>query len=407
MTGTRLLISTGNLTRAALAGQVAIVTGAGGGIGFEAARALAWLGARVVIAEIRNPTGKAAAERIAQEMGQSAATFMQTDIGDERSVRRLARQALRTHGKVDVVLNNATVTPIGAVKDVSIQAWDASYRVNLRGPVLLARAFLPGMLERNAGVFVCVSSVGDAYLGPYETFKAAQVHLANTLDAELAGAEVIAFTIGPGLVPGTPGAQYGIQQVAPLYGKTMEEFYAMSQEHILSAEAAGAGFAAAIALAPRFRGQEISSKQALIAAGIGLEGEPEAAGITLAAERMAQALSLCREVRATLAQQVAGWSQRPLFERQWVIRDFGKNAGMPSNQWLDTLGRLERCLEAQDLATLATIHTPLDVLARYYRHWQELAEGYVKDPQVLQEQLQTLHGYEEAAAHLAALLGRG
>ena len=64
-----ILIGSGSLTRDSLVGQVAIVTGAGGGIGFEAARALAWLGARVVVAEIDKSTGKAAAERVAQEMG--------------------------------------------------------------------------------------------------------------------------------------------------------------------------------------------------------------------------------------------------------------------------------------------------------------------------------------------------
>ncbi len=81
----------------------------------------------------------------------------------------------------------------GAVKDLPIGDWDTSYRVNLRRPVLLARAFLPGMLERDSGVIVCVSSVGEAYMGAYKSFKAAQAHLARILDAELEKTVVITF----------------------------------------------------------------------------------------------------------------------------------------------------------------------------------------------------------------------
>jgi hypothetical protein len=177
-------------------------------------------------------------------------------------------------------------------------------------------------------------------MGAYESFKAAQVHLANTLDAELEGTGVHAFTIGPGLVR-TPGANAGIEQLAPLYGKTVGEFYAISEAHIISAEAAGAGFAAAVALASNFRGQEISSKQALIAAEIDIEEQPSTRG-ELSAEQTTQALGLCRRIRQTLKGQSEGWQEQSLFERQWLHCDFKRNAGMTVEQWLDTLGELER-----------------------------------------------------------------
>ena len=74
-----LVISTGTLTRQSLSGQNAVVTGAGGGIGYEAARALIWLGARVVIAEIDSKTGKAAMDSLNQEFGPGSALFIQTD----------------------------------------------------------------------------------------------------------------------------------------------------------------------------------------------------------------------------------------------------------------------------------------------------------------------------------------
>ena len=142
---------------------------------------------------------------------------------------------------MDVVLNNATVAPLGAVQDLAIAQWDASYRVNLRGPVLLARAFLPGMVQRQHGVFVCVSSTGVAFMGAYEILKTAQVELANTLQADLEGTGVTIFTIGPGVAP-TPTATAAIERLASLYGQSTAEFYVTVQDQFISVEAAGAGY---------------------------------------------------------------------------------------------------------------------------------------------------------------------
>jgi len=178
-----LIISHLGLKRDDLHGETIIVTGGGGGIGYEAAHALLWLGANVIIAEINETIGKHAAEVLSEEFDPESVCFVRTDVGDEASVRHLYQESVSVYGKVDVVINNATIAVLGMVKDLLIEKWDTSYRVNLRGPVLMARAFLPDMINRKHGTFVCVSSTGTAFLGGYETFKAAQVHLANTLDA--------------------------------------------------------------------------------------------------------------------------------------------------------------------------------------------------------------------------------
>jgi NAD(P)-dependent dehydrogenase (short-subunit alcohol dehydrogenase family) len=401
---TYMLIESGTLTRQSLAGQVAIVTGGGGGIGFEAARSLAWLGARVVIAEINKRLGKDAAARLSHELGMGAVTFVETDIGDERGVNRLASEALRSHGKVDIVLNNATIAPLGAAKDISIKDWDASYRVNLRGPVLLAQAFLPGMLARDYGVFACVSSFGIAYMGAYEIFKKAQVDLANTLETELEKTGVITFTIGPGVAP-TQIFQSSVQRLAPMYGKTVDEFYAMVKDQFISVEAAGAGFAAAIALAKRFRGQEILSLQALQEAGIDVPCEASTATrAPLTSEELGQVLTWIQKVRSTLAEQAKGWKQRSVFEQQWCIRDFKKEAGLPIDKWLEVLDALEGYSEAKDLAGLAVVQAPLGKLASYYDHLNEMARGYVKDPVLREEQLRIVQGWHDEVEHLKTLL---
>jgi NAD(P)-dependent dehydrogenase (short-subunit alcohol dehydrogenase family) len=246
----------------ALRGETVIVTGGGGEIGREAARALLWLGANVVIAEINPQTGAEAAEKLSAEFSPQRILHVSTDVSDESGVEELAAQTLRRFGKVDAVINNAVVVVLGAVKDVPVEKWDASYRTNLRGPALMARTFLPGMIGRHHGVFLCVSSAGTAFLGGYESLKAAQVHMAHTLDAELEGTGVYALTINPGLVR-TGTAARAVEKLAPLMGMTFDEYYDSNKNVVLSAEEAGAGFAAAVVFAEKFHGQEISSLQAL------------------------------------------------------------------------------------------------------------------------------------------------
>jgi NAD(P)-dependent dehydrogenase (short-subunit alcohol dehydrogenase family) len=393
------IMAAAGLSRTTLVGQTAIVTGAGGGIGLEAARALLWLGASVVIAEIDTASGVAAEAALAAEFGAERVAFIETDVGEEASVTQMVQAAEARFGRVDIVINNATIARLGLVKNLPIEAWDASYRVNLRGPVLLARACLPGMLRRDAGVFACVSSTGTAFMGAYETFKAAQVHLGHTLDAELEGTGVCAFTIGPGLVA-TETAVRAIDELAPHMGMSVDEFFAHNAGAVLSAEEAGAGFAAAVVLAERFRGQEISSMQALKALQPAADSAPHSVTPAAAA---GDALELCRAALATLREQLAGWKQRSLFERQWMLRDFKKQAGMPAEQWLEALQALEVALVGG--GPPAASIPPLERLAGYYSHLAELARGYEKDPARLEESLSHIYAWQAEVEALRQALG--
>lgn len=384
----------------ALKGETIIVTGAGGGIGYEAARALLWLGSNVVVAEIDPMRGRKAEVALEQEFGKDRVLFVATDVGDEASVKNLYTLSVLAFGKVDAVINNATIAVLGEVKDLPIEEWDRSYHVNLRGPVLMARIFLPDMIQRNHGVFACVSSTGTAYLGGYETFKAAQVHLANTLDAELEGTNVIAYTIGPGLVP-TETATRAVAQLAPQMGMTVDEFFEMNKGAVLSVEEAGAGFAVSVVFAEKFRGQEISSMQALKAADINFGGQgPAGVSAGMQDDERSEAQALCEAVYITLKEQSEGWKSRSLFERQWVIRDFKKTAGMPVEEWLSTLESLQAELSSQGTIN----HPPLEKLAGYYEHLADLAKGYEKDKAKLEENLRHVYGWRDEVNKLKELL---
>lgn len=396
------IVLTGEIPANALRGKTAIITGAGTGIGFEAARSLAWLGAQVIIAEI-SPQGEAAAQSINAELSREAAWYIQTDVGDEESVSALARKAKERHGFVDIVINNATVAPLGLVTHVPADKWDQSYRVNLKGPVMLAQHFLPAMAERE-GVFICVTSEGLAYMGAYESLKAAQGHLARTLDAELEGTGVSVFALGPGMVP-TETALNGVRELACYHKKSEEEMFALVKDHFLSIEAAGAGYAAAVVYASQFRGQEIGSIQALLVAGIdvGTSQNKETSGL-LSSQQLTEALPLCQAVVKTLNEQAQGWRERSIFERQWMFRDFKKNAGMPVEQWQEALARLEEFLANGDSQGIAELNPPIVKLADYYRHMADLAKGYTKDKAKLAEHLQIIQTWIDEAEALARAL---
>ena len=395
-----MVIAQLGLTADILRGETIVVTGGGGGIGYEASRALLWLGAQVVIAEINAQNGAQAAEKLGAEFGEERVLFVHADVGEEASVQSLYQQIISRFGKADGVINNATIAVLGMVKDLPVEAWDASYRVNLRGPVLMAKTFLPDMIRRDHGFFACVSSTGTAYLGGYESFKAAQVHLANTLDAELEGTRVWAYTIGPGLVP-TETAQKAVEHLAPLMGMTVEAFFELNKGAVLSVEEAGAGFAASVVFAEKFHGQEISSIQALKAADIRYGAQPEESQANeLGASNRAQASALCAQVLSTLREQSDEWKRRSLFERQWVIRDFKKTAGMPVEEWLTALAGLKQGLEIGSSLS----RPPLEKLAAYYNHLAELAKGYEKDPTKLEENLRHVYRWRDEVEQLSQLL---
>jgi NAD(P)-dependent dehydrogenase (short-subunit alcohol dehydrogenase family) len=395
-----MIISQLGLKPDTLQGETVIVTGAGGGIGYEAARALLWLGANVVIAEINHQNGRKAECALEAEFGKDRILFVQTDVGEEPSVRNLYNLSHMAFGKVDAVINNATVAVLGQVKDLPIEEWDKSYRVNLRGPVIMAKTFLPDMIERNHGVFACVSSTGTAFLGGYETFKAAQVHLANTVDAELEGTNVIAYTIGPGLVP-TETASKAVAELAPQMGMSVEAFFEINKGAVLSVEEAGAGFATSIVFAKKFRGQEISSIQALKAANINFGTlKTERVSTEISSDKRKQAQVLCEAVYITLKAQSTGWKSRSLFVRQWVIRDFKKTAGMPVEEWLSTLERLEKTLHGEGAIT----PPPLEKLAGYYEHLADLAKGYEKDAAKLEENLRYVYGWRDEVKELEKII---
>ena len=184
---------------------VAVVTGAGRGIGREVALALSGAGADLVLAG-RDPSTLEATAEVAAGIG-AATLCVRTDVTSEEDVAALGRASLERFGAVDALIANSGVGgPSGPMWELDRDAWDETFAVNVTGVFLSARAFLPSMLERGRGSVVVIGSMtGKRPLWgrtPYAASKLALVGLVRTLAVEAAPSGVRVNLVSPGPVAG-------------------------------------------------------------------------------------------------------------------------------------------------------------------------------------------------------------
>lgn len=373
------------LNHTMLAGKTILLTGAGGGIGFEAAKAFVEMGARVLIAEINQEKGKKAAA-ILNGRYPNAARFFYTDLSDEAAINQLYNDVLSNYGCPDIIFNNAAMVVTGKIGQVSMANWELSYAVNLRAPILLTTLFLEEMKKRNSGSIVFVSSSGAApFLSAYEIYKTAQVEFSNALSMELEGTNVYTYTIAPGLVK-TETAEKSIEIVASSMGMSTEEFYRQNEEHILDVQDAGIGFAVSTLMAGDYHGQEISSIQAINDFNRNLS-EPNPTNVK--ANTLLSHRELLNKIIDTFTTQYNGWQSRNVFERQWVLRDFKKYVGMSADAVQKEFCNLKTEIGNGEQPRSFS-RTLFEKLLNYWQHQLKLLQGFEKDKDKLAEHSQII-----------------
>lgn len=375
-----------------LEGKVILLTGAGGGIGFETAKALVYMGAKVIIAEIDKGKILCAQSDLDSIFGKNSVEFYEIDLSDENQIYALVSHVKDKYGCIDVLFNNATIATMGTVEEVSIDVWDKSYAVNFKAPLLLTQLVLPLMKQKSSGTIVFVSSSGAApFMGAYEVFKTAQVELSNTLYGELESTNIKVYTIGPGLVK-TETAMKGIEIVSSHMGITTEEFYEMNENHILGVEEAGTGFALSVLMADRYNGQEIGAIQVLSDSGLLLKLDSSE---NTKSNDYQNIIPTVLNVVKVYKEQYYGWMKRNVFERQWVLRDFKKTVGYSADQFLEIMQHIQYVVINEKIQEISTYSSNFQKLMEYYKRQYTLLQGYEKNPEKLKEYSITLLHYIE------------
>jgi NAD(P)-dependent dehydrogenase (short-subunit alcohol dehydrogenase family) len=192
-----------------LDGKVAIVTGAGSGIGEATARLMAHEGASVVVADINRP----AAERVAAELAQGVA--VEVDVSDESSIVRMINAAVDSFGGLDILHNNATGSSTNAsdtdIVTLDMAIFDRIIAVNLKGVVLGCKHAIPAMLAGSGGSIVNTASI-EAFVARgvrpvYGASKAGVVQLTKAVAVQYGARGIRCNAVAPGLVltPATAG----------------------------------------------------------------------------------------------------------------------------------------------------------------------------------------------------------
>jgi NAD(P)-dependent dehydrogenase (short-subunit alcohol dehydrogenase family) len=184
-----------------LENKVALVTGAGRGLGAAICDQLAEAGAAVIAADVQPEAGERTADGLRQRHPAKAAGMM-LDVSDARAAEAAVRQVVAQFGRLDVLVNNAGVDRTVPIEELSIEDWDRVLGVNLRGPFLLSKAAFPLMKRQAGGHIVNIVSTASkrawANAAAYHASKWGLLGLSHALHVEgrASGVKVTAVVAG-------------------------------------------------------------------------------------------------------------------------------------------------------------------------------------------------------------------
>ncbi|CAC7134757.1 Short-chain alcohol dehydrogenase [Staphylococcus aureus] len=214
-----------------LTDKVAVVTGAGSGIGEAIATLLHEEGAKVVLAG-RN---KEKLQNVANQLSQDNVKVVPTDVTNKEEVDELIKIAQQTFGSLDIVINSAGQMLSSKITDYQVDEWDSMIDVNIKGTLYTAQAALPTMLEQSSGHLINIASISGFEVTKsstiYSATKAAVHTITQGLEKELAKTGVKVTSISPGMVDTAITAAYNPTDRKKLEPQDIAEavLYALTQ----------------------------------------------------------------------------------------------------------------------------------------------------------------------------------
>lgn len=183
--------------------SVAIITGAGQGIGRAISRTFAAEGAVVVVTDINATTAQQVADEIVAGGGQAIGRRL--DVSSGADINQLVQETAERYGRIDILVNNAGLAVFRSVEACTEAEWDQVFAVNLKGPFLLSKACMPHLKKRGKGAIINLASIagktGGVVAGaPYSVSKAGIDCLTKSLARELASFRVRVNAICPGII---------------------------------------------------------------------------------------------------------------------------------------------------------------------------------------------------------------
>ena len=202
-------------------GKVVVITGASSGLGEAAARRLAADGAKIVIGARRLDK----LEALVNTLSLGAGAAVKTDVTQPEQVQALVDRAIKLHGRIDVIINNAGLMPHSPLEKCRIEDWNRMIDVNLKGTLYGIAAVLPYMKAQKSGQIINVSSVAGHKVGPggavYSATKTAVRVISEGLRQEVKPYNIRSTVISPGAVQSELPESVTDSDTA----KTIQEFY--------------------------------------------------------------------------------------------------------------------------------------------------------------------------------------